>query len=133
MGCLGWRWTCVGFALSDTRRLFHHDRFRGDSSFALLRALVVRRERQLLQIDRGAVLLYYVRQLVRKKHPARCRCGRVMIGVEDHVSTHRVGQCVDRSRRLSGPCVGVHPHLAEVVAEVRLHEGAGGRIERLAG
>ncbi len=47
--------------------------------------------------------------------------------------SHRVGPGVDRLGRSRRPRIGMHPHPAEIITETRLHEGAGRRVERLAG
>ena len=57
---------------------------------------------------------------------------RILPHPEHHIVPYRVGQRVHRVSRFGGLGVSVYPHPAEVVAEARLHEGAGTRVERLA-
>src|SRR5690242_13251743 len=49
---------------------------------------------------------------------------RILSGAKDDVAANGVSECVDGARRLGGTRVGMHTHVAEVVTETRLEEGA---------
>jgi len=51
--------------------------------------------------------------------------------IKDDVIADGIGQRVDGLRRLRSPGIGMHPHLAEVMAEAGLHEGTRRRRKRL--
>jgi hypothetical protein len=81
----------------------------------------------------AALLLYNVRKFMREQLLSDYCCRSVLFLCKHHISPHRVGQRIHRSRRLGGRGVGMHPHLTEVVPKTRLHEGAGRWIQWLAG
>ena len=52
---------------------------------------------------------------------------------EDYVATHGVRMRTHDARGIGSLCISMHAHMPEIVAEARLHECAGGGIERLPG
>jgi len=78
-------------------------------------------------------LLQGVSQLVRQKLSAGTSLRRILARTEDHITTHRIGERIDRSRRFRSVGAGMHAHLAEVVAEAWFEEGSSDSIQRLAG
>src|SRR4026207_1429862 len=66
---------------------------------------------------RSTGLLYDVRQLMRQKLLARARPRRKLAIAENHVRSHRVGQCADRTRRLRGLGIGMHAHMGKIMSE----------------
>jgi len=91
----------------------------------------------LLALDRVRAwpgrLLHHVRQLVGEQLASRGGAGRVLVRTQHDVVPGREGARVQRLGQAGGVRVGVHPHLAEVMAEARLHERPRGGIQRLAG
>ena len=78
-------------------------------------------------------LLNGVSQLVRQKLSAGTSLRRILARAEDHITTQRIGERIDRPRRFRSVRAGMHAHLAEVVAEAWFEEGSSDSIQRLAG
>ena len=78
-------------------------------------------------------LLHEVRQLVRQQFLTRACLRRVLTGAEHDIASDRVGERVDRARRIRGAGIRMHAHLAQITAETRLHHRACLTMERLAG
>ena len=64
-------------------------------------------------------LLHDMRQFVGEKLPPDVRARRKLSGTEDNIAADGISQRINRARRLGGLGVGVHTHLAEVVAETQ--------------
>lgn len=79
----------------------------------------------------GCLLLNHMHQFVGKEPTSGAILRSPACGAKDDVVPHRESVGVDRSSRLSRAITGVHTNLAEVVAEVRLHHGAGRHGQRL--
>src|SRR5262245_4880006 len=77
-------------------------------------------------------LLDRMSQFMGEKPSALLDAWIVLTFRKNNVASYRVSQCIHRPRRLRRSCVGVDADLAEVVAEVRLHESARRRVQRLA-
>ena len=87
--------------------------------------------RSLRAAGRSTGLLYDVSQLMRQKLPARARARRKLSIAEDHVRSHRVGQCMDRTRRRRGLGIGMHAHVGKIMSETSSEETPRRRIQRL--
>src|SRR6266481_4135735 len=80
----------------------------------------------------GRGLLYEVGQLMRQQSLTGAGLRSELTGAEHDVPPDRVGERVDRARRLRCSVICVHAHLAQVAAETGLHQRACFTIERLA-
>jgi hypothetical protein len=80
-------------------------------------------------VGAAAGLLHGVAQLVGKQTAARGGLGIVLPGGEDRVLADGVGQGMHGLRRFLGTRPGMDADGAEVVADARLHEGAGVRVK----
>ncbi|MNT29417.1 hypothetical protein D3C72_1651550 [compost metagenome] len=72
-------------------------------------------------------------QFVGQEHTSRSRARRVLTGAQNNVMADRVGACLNGLGSLDGPRIRVHPDIAEVLAEPRLHEGPRPCVEGTAG
>src|SRR5207247_9254234 len=79
----------------------------------------------------GPRSLRNVYQFMGQQPPSLGRSRRELTGTEYDVASHGKSVGVEPLRRQLGGSAGVDPHLREVMAEARLHEGAGRRVERL--
>jgi hypothetical protein len=77
-----------------------------------------------------ASLLDDMRQLVREQALSVSTRGLVLARCENHVRSDSERQRVDRASRLARPRIGMHLHVAEVVAKALFHCLAGLLIER---
>src|SRR6266446_2813777 len=68
-------------------------------------------------------VLRNMRQLMRQQPLplARPRC--ILSSAKHHITTHRIGSCIDCSRRFRRLPISMYPHLAEILTEVWLHRG----------
>ncbi len=84
-------------------------------------------------LNNAASILCYMCQLMRQQSFSNARPQVIMPCPKHHILSNCVGKCIHCPRRLGRPGVCMYPHLAKVLTEARLEEGARLRIERLAG
>jgi len=80
-----------------------------------------------------ALLLHYMRQLVRQQTPPNDCRWRVRSSTKDNIMPDRIGHCTNGPRGLRSPLICVHANAAEIVPEAWFHERPRVGIERMAG
>jgi len=78
-------------------------------------------------------LLEHVNQFMSKKSPAILSAWPVLLRAKSDLGSRSISSRTHRVCRAIGSGVRVDAYFAKVVTEARFHEGAGGRVERLAG
>jgi hypothetical protein len=72
-------------------------------------------------------------QFMGQQESAWSRMWVILVSIENDVVTNRVSGGIDSLCRVDRPCISMHAHPAEIVAEARLGKGACRCVERLPG
>src|SRR6266700_7642544 len=79
----------------------------------------------------SSALLNHMRQLMRQQPLPFTSLRLILPFPKHHISPHCIGQGIHRLRRFHRSFIGMHPHLAEIVPEARLHEVTCIRVQGL--